>query len=291
MEREIVKVLEYFARFSYPPSLEELFMFFPLKTTLKILGPRLKKMEKKGTIIVKKIENNNKYTIPPYSIHFNKSIVRTACSSNKLKKISPYVKSLSMFPQIKLVGLSGSLAMNNAKGDDDLDLFIITDKRRLWTGRFIALGLAQVMGIRRPRGVRQAKDKVCLNLFFDEGELRIPKAKQTNFVAHELLQMKPLVAKDGIYKKLLKANSWVFDIFPNSFDIVRYRKKFQISNFKFQIKKKRISLPGVRQVGDLVEKILGMVQKIYIRRHQTTELITQKQLWFFPEDFEKRLKG
>jgi hypothetical protein len=51
-------------------------------------------------------------------------------SQEKLQnwRVRLYLKILSFFPQIKLIGLSGSLAMMNADKDDDIDLFIITAK-------------------------------------------------------------------------------------------------------------------------------------------------------------------
>jgi len=193
-----------------------------------------------------------------------------------------------MFPQIKLIGLSGSMAMMNAGYDDDIDLFIITAKNRLFSGRFIALLLGQVLGIRRKRQstARKSlrvgfKDKVCLNLFFDENDLTVPEHKKNLYIAHEILQMKPLINKNQTYERFLEANKWIYDLFPNA----------KITN-KLQIANRSRSLLGIWNfVGDVVEWLLKQAQLILINHHRTTEIITNTQLWFFPDDFEGKLNA
>lgn len=278
MEKEILQTINYFSCFSYAPNLEETYTFLPKKTTRKLLEKAFEKLFKSKKVLMK----SGRYTIEGYSMYFNKHVVRTAYSNNKLIRLRKYVKILSLFSQIKLIGISGSLAMMNADRNEDMDIFIITAKQRLWTGRFISLLIAQLMGLRRRRTAKKVKDKVCLNLFFDLADLKVPKHKRTEYVAHEVLQMKPLVVKENMYRKFLKQNNWVFDIFPNAFDMLGYSKKYVIL-------KKENKITFMKPIGNFFELILKNLQNYYIRRHQTTELITQNQLWFFPDDFELKL--
>jgi len=215
------------------------------------------------------------------------------------------------------------MAMMNAKEEDDIDLFIITAKKRLFTGRFIAVVLAKLLGIYRQRENKCYMlhatcfmNKVCLNLFFDEGNLEVPDFKKTEYVAHEVLQMKPLIVKGNIYQRFLKANDWVFEIFPNSKSNIKYqsaswRTKLHIKNqnffklFKFLIvtlPAGRQALPAGRQVFHFsflifnfvaggIEKALKNFQLYFINKHRTTELITDTQLWFHPEDFGEKIHG
>ncbi|OGK26798.1 hypothetical protein A3C28_05385 [Candidatus Roizmanbacteria bacterium RIFCSPHIGHO2_02_FULL_39_9] len=221
--------------------------------------------------------------------------LKVTISLSKIEKILPYVKILSRFPQIKLVGLSGSAAMLNAKHDHDVDLFIITEKDRLFTGRFIALIVAELMKIRRGRLITtrvrphqsgMAKDKVCLNLFFDESDLSIPKRKRSEYVAHEVLQMKSLIQKDDVYLRFLDANKWVFDIFPNA---KKSNLLFVNSNLgKTKKTSPHYQLPITHYIGYVIEQVFKRFQLHFINRHRTTELITNTQLWFHPDDFEKK---
>lgn len=271
----IKKVFDYFAIFNYFPSFEDVYTFFPKKISKEQL---------------KIIYRDYKYTVGEYSKDKIKNQkLKIKISQKKLNNLRfrVYVKLISLFPQIKLVGLSGSISMMNAKEDDDIDLFIITAKNRLFTGRLIALVFAELLRLRRRRGlIRQSKDKVCLNLFFDEKNLKVPKFKQTIFVGHEVLQMKPIINKNYTYEKFLYANNWVLTFFPNVSQISNF--KFLISN-QFQISNYKNLKLKTKNLGDWFENMFKSFQLKLINQHKTTEIITSTQLWFHPEDVAKKI--
>ena len=199
MEKELASVFQYYAFFEYFPNFDDIYTFFPKKIRKKQLKNELKR---------------TKYTPVEYSI--SASTEGNIFFKEKLKKVQLYIKLISLFPQIKLIGLSGSMAMKNPKSEDDIDLFIITEKKRLFTARFLATIISFIMGLKRSIGQNEAPNKVCLNLFFDESNLKVPKFKQTEFVGHEVIQMKPVINKNQTYEKFLNANEWVFRLFPNA---------------------------------------------------------------------------
>lgn len=315
----ILEVFRYFSIFSYPPTKEEIHTFLRKKVSQEQLSAILSKMVKKGFITIKnfklKTKNYPRYTLGEYSIppslrrdrsfggtsKIQSYVSRKRISEEKIKKIMPYVKHLAKFSQIRLIGLSGSVAMNNATEDHDVDVFIITTKNRLWTGRCIAVILATILGLRRRRTDTNISNKICLNLFFDEANLRVPKLKETAYVAHEILQMKPLVSKNGAYEAFLKQNRWVYKIFPNAKEINSKienlnSKQIQNSNTKsFEFldfgnsNLFRISSLGFRIFNDRLELILRLLQLTIIKLHQTTEIVTDSQLWFHPNDFGKKM--
>jgi len=232
--------------------------------------------------------------------------IRKRISKKKIKKIDRYVNLLSIFPQIKLIGLSGSVAMLNADEDHDIDLFIITDKNRLWTGRLISLLLVSILGLRRKRNRFKAKDKVCLNLFFDEARLDMPKYKRTEYVAHEILQMRPLVNKNNVYGAFLEQNKWVYKIFPNASRViastsmslrakrsnlrVNSAKQFHFNQIASSSRIRGIPRNDKSIIGNILEYILKILQLNIIKLHQTTEIVTDTQLWFHPDDFGKKIR-
>jgi len=322
MDKKLASIIKYFAVFDYFPSFEDVYTFFPEKIDKKTL---------------KYAFESKKYTPPQYSTMKKISNIKYQISKRKLKnwRYKIYVKLLSLFPQIKLVGLSGSISMMNAKKDDDIDLFIITAKKRLFTGRFIAMVLAQILGLRRSRKARgqnflapvgtlpagngesqvaknfnpslssnnetmkqwsnHIRNKVCLNLFFDEKNLKVPKFKQTEFVGHEVLQMKPIIVKDNVYERFLQENEWVFGLFPNSkskiqSSNVKLNPKSKAQKFGFKILSLICHLDFVIWIFNKTESFLKNLQLTLINRHRTTEIITNTQLWFHPDDFEKKIK-
>ena len=168
--------------------------------------------------------------------------------------------------------------MNNASNKDDIDLFIIASTNRIWTTRLVCLITATLFGIKRSRLEKNVSDKVCLNLFFDEKNIEMPNFKRNYYIAHEIIQLKPLINKDYTYEMFLYRNRWVCDIFPNV--------EFPTS---LPIRHREASRLGMTYILDFIENFLKKVQLYLINKHKTKEIITDTQLWFFPEDFEDKL--
>lgn len=304
MEKEIIDVLTYFSQFQYPPTLTELNIFLANKSEHKDVLKTLSKLIHKNKISTL----NNRYTLPQYGISqenvegrgknfFETQAIRNIFAERKKRIAENYIWWLSKLPQIRLIGLSGSLAMSNTEAFADIDLFIITSARRIWTTRLFSLLLAQIAGRRRKRNVRAASDKICLNLFFTEDAMRVPREKRTSYVAHEILQMKPLFFRGNTYVNFLLQNDWVNIKFPNA------RQYFTLKNKKNKKKStdnnKALfwSLRGVallqyllNKFGDFVENCCRWLQLRSINKHRTTELVSDDQLWFFPDDYEKKLR-
>lgn len=290
MERKILEVLKYFSRFNYSPTLDEIFTFLAQKTTKKSLKKRIETLVKDKKLL----KNGKKYTLWEYSEINRWSKEKFLWSKEKKAKAAFFVKLVSFFPQIRLIGFSGSLAMMNASKNDDIDAFIITKKNRLWTARLISLLVASILGKRRKFGEPHADDKICLNLFFDEAGLSIAAKKRSYFVAHEVLQMKPVVNKEDTYSRFLEANKWVLDIFPNARNMVDNSSFFRDQSRSYtdnhRSSNDRLKKSKLSPLGDFMEFFLKKLQLYLIRKHQTSEIITDTQLWFFPDDFEKKIR-
>lgn len=278
MDNKVIKVIKYFSFFGYYPTLNEIYTFLEAKISRNSLENKINNMIKIKALLA------SKHTPPQYSIRKIKD-ERSKIKNSKQKlnnwRFRLFLRLLSLFPQIKLIGLSGSISMMNADKDDDIDLFIITAKNRLFTGRLISLVLAQLFGLRRGRKRENNSNKVCLNLFFDEKNMRVPKFKQTVFVGHEVLQMKPIVNKEMAYEWFLASNKWVLELFPNA---------KQFFDFRFSLPSRKTGIFN-EKLGDFLESQLKKSQLWLINKHKTTEIITSTQLWFHPDDFEKKIKN
>ncbi len=291
MDKDIYKTLRYFHFFEYAPTFDELYLYTERKMTQERLRKKLSELIKQKTIKINRLNNLNRYTLGGYSreyIHIRK---RQFYSKQKIKKIKTYLRILSFFPQIEFVGISGSVAMLDADKTDDIDLMVISTPHRMWTARFVALLTAKILGIARGRTEKRGQydSKICLNLFFDGSNVRLPVKKRTLYGAHEVLQMKPVIDKSNAYSRFLRANLWVLKIFPNA----KGNREFQITNSEQakQLSKRTVNAKSTRSnfLSDCAESVLKKVQLSVIHRHQTTERITDTQLWFHPDDIEKRL--
>ncbi len=279
LEKKVIQSIVYFSHFGYAPTFKELHIFLEIKISAQHLKSVLKDMEKGKNILQKE----GRYTIGEYIKNIDRTIQRTNISTHKKLVAQTFISSISRIPTVKLLGLSGSVAMNNAESPDDVDIFLITSHKRMWITRLLALGYAQLLGLRRKRAQTEAKDLICLNMFMDEGNLTMPAEKRSLYIAHEVLQMKPLVSKYKTYERFLTANCWIFSYFPNA-------EKYYIQADKTISKNIKKLFPTPSLFGNLVELFAKEVQLWLINRHRTNERITDTQLWFFPKDYEKKLQ-
>lgn len=185
---------------------------------------------------------------------------------------------LSFIPTIRLIGISGSVAMRNADEDDDLDLFIITRSGTLWLTRFFTVFLLTLFQLRRKRKGSRVKNTVCVNLLLDEQMLQFTKERRDLYTAHEIIQMKPLVNKRQTYEAFLKSNEWVREFLPNSMsETVRMRG---------------YERPGKRSVSSFLtplEWVAKTAQVWYMRNHRTTETVSDVLAAFHPFDARRRV--
>ena len=291
MDNHLNAVLRYFAYFRYRPSFEELYMFFPVKITKKRLMEVCQLFDKRhsGKRSASRIrswsrhapQDDAQYTLPQYSTHF----VGNPKSKFKIKEnkaagtIQLYLYVLQSLPLVRFVGITGASAMTGIKPTDDIDLCIVTKRGLLWTTRFVVVVLAKILHIHHATGV-------CLNLFFDESDLTIAKQKQNAYIAHELLQMRSIIDKNGIYGRFLTQSTWIYKYFPNARSVIPYRDTGSRTWIPDSC------LPAGRFIGmtQKIDTIFKWAQLPIIMSNKTGLYISPTQLWLFKNDFEKKLK-
>ncbi|MGB8646575.1 MAG: hypothetical protein WCF84_15150 [Anaerolineae bacterium] len=114
-----------------------------------------------------------------------------------------YGRLLGYFPFVRMVAITGALAMENAR-DNDIDLLIVCAPGRLWMVRGAAIALVRLA---RLRG-----DHLCPNFLITENRLGV--AEENLYNAHEIVQMIPLYGLN-LYRRLRRANTWVDRFLPN----------------------------------------------------------------------------
>ena len=196
--------------------------------------------------------------------------VREKWSHGKLKKAQQVASLLKFIPTVKMVAVTGNLAVENCKRDDDIDLLIVASPGTLWLTRFLATFLLEIIGQRRRPGQKNVRDKICLNMFLDEDHLQIPQEEQDLYVAHEVVQLKPLWERDRTCQKFLVANLWVKKYLPNGMEP-------RVMNYKVRIKKTNSPLK-------IIESFCRWLQLWYMKNRRTTEVVTEGTIRFHPQD-------
>ncbi len=119
-----------------------------------------------------------------------------------------YARWLSLVPFVRMVAVSGSLAVNNANRASDVDLFCVTAARRLWIARLFIVPLSKLTR-KLPRLFSRY---LCPNYVVSLDALEVED--RNLFTAHEVLQAVPLFGTD-VCETFLQRNAWVHDVLPN----------------------------------------------------------------------------
>lgn len=266
IEKSILKTLIYSDIFGYPLTLTQVYRFLESKTpvsksTIKI---NLNQALKLGWI-----EKNGNY----YFLSGRNKIVQTRSerekeSIRKLKIARRAAKFLRLIPSAKLIGVSGSLASKNCKKTDDIDLFIIASANTLWLTRFLVNVFLSTFGLKRTRQEYLGMDKVCPNMFIEEGALKLSINRRNIFVAREISQLLVLVDKDQVYKRFLADNIWINKILPN----IKTPKKIK----RFPQKHNNVI--------SFVNNLFFVLQFLYMSGRMTKEEVGPKIARFHPQD-------
>jgi hypothetical protein len=128
---------------------------------------------------------------------------REAVSAALWPRAIRYARAIASLPFVRLVAVTGSLAVGAARDEADVDLFIVTTDGRLWLTRAMTIAIVRATA----RDVR-----LCPNYFLAGSALML--TEHDRFIAHELVQMVP-VAGHAAYRSLLDLNGWYRDFLPN----------------------------------------------------------------------------
>jgi predicted nucleotidyltransferase len=196
--------------------------------------------------------------------------IRKSRQKDNQKKLGIAKKAaglLTLIPYIKLIGVSGSLAVGNAKKEDDIDLFLITEQGRVWTSRLYAVLLLKLLGLHRGRNTKNNSNKICLNMVVSEDKMSYQKPEHNIYLAREIAQMLPLLNRDGVYEKFIAKNNWIKKFLANY-----YPAKIPVSP--------RSPIPSLF----LSEFIAKKIQLSYMMKRRGKEKIKEGFLAFHPED-------
>jgi len=280
----IVKTLVYASLFNYPLKEKEIWKWLIWERNKASKFQSFKVKEELHEMTEKKIFQKNGYFFlkgGEESLGIRQK--REGWSKEKLEIARQTSRKISWLPWIKVVGLTGALAMENADEEDDIDLLIITAKERLWLTRLVLYFLCPILRIKRRRPKdKNVKNKICFNLFLDEGHLKV--SPENLFLAHEICQAKPLINKDQTYERFLWENRWVKEFLPNAVSIEK--KTIKRDN---EITKKKgitISLPRYFAIFD---QICFYFQRFYMRPRITIEKVSLHQAFFHPQDLAEKI--
>jgi len=300
LEKSILATLVYYDVLGRPITGWEVFKYLirnkesltsnKLEISLPIILETLENSSELAKLISQK---NGFYFLTGCQKTVKQRIERQKIADQKWKKTKRMVKLLQLIPFIRLVVVSGSLAMDNPKKESDIDLLIVTRTGRIWTCRGLTTLFIHCLGQRR-HGLL-TKDRFCLNHYLTDQSLKIPSASLYNAqtYAHLVPMWESEESNVPKYKQFQKTNQWIGDylvFYPQSQQgYLRQIKPNQ--SFAFSRRLREFILDG--KVGDALEFILRKVQAKRISQDALTYqsggrvVFNDQQLEFHPDSPEK----
>lgn len=197
LKRAILETLAYSDVFDYPLKIEELHHFLVFPASQQEILACLVEMDS--------IHQQDGY----FFFGTRNSVValrnhREMASKRSYTRAMAYGRLLGHLPFVRMVALTGSLAVRNCDETGDYDYMLVTKPGRVWTVRIFALLINKAAGI--------VGETLCPNLIVSEN--RLEWKAQNLYSAREIAQM-ILISGHEVHKRLRIVNKWVFDYLPN----------------------------------------------------------------------------
>lgn len=266
----IKKSLIYYSLFNYPLTLVQLWKFFIWENKTK---PNymtfIKTLDQISGKYVFKIKDH--YLLNKNKLWIFELEKRKAVSLIKYKIAEKTAKILSFIPSVEMIALTGKNAVMFSDSDDDIDFLIICSRNTLWITRLIISILLIFLGLKRNK--KQSKDRICLNMFLDKINLKIPFNERDIYSAHELAQLKVIYNKNNTYLEFLSCNNWLINYLPNS--------AMQTETYD--------SMRNNGIILKLLNNLFYTIQFFYMRKKITDEKVSLEYVRFHPFDNRKKV--
>jgi len=246
--KAIKKTIDYAKDFGCPINEEQIYQ--------RLISKKVYKLEeiKKGLKSFKIDDNKNKWL---------------EGKERKVENLSELMKR--RFKDVLFLGISGSVATEYPRENDDIDIMLIIKKNKLWLTRFKLRWFIFVNKIpHRKYGKGENKDEFCFNLWLDEANLKLPKNKQNLKNAIDLILLKPIINRQKTYEKFISVNVWVKKYLATGY----FEKTKDLRNKIYDLRIKE------RYFDYLINKLFFWPQYWYMRRRITNEKVNYYHAFF-----------
>jgi hypothetical protein len=200
LERAIVQSVAYADVFDYPLTADEIHRY--------LIGVQASRGDVRNALASSRpteLSRTGRYfTLAGRESAVETRRARAASAADYWQRAVRYGREMSNLPFVRMVAVTGALAMDNM-ADGDIDYLVITEPGRLWLCRALIVGLVRVAALKGT--------ELCPNYFLSERAMVL--TERNLFTAHEVTQMVPLAGL-STYQQLRELNRWTESFLPNA---------------------------------------------------------------------------
>lgn len=196
------------------------------------------------------------------------------------RRLRRYAGLLRFVPFVRGVAINGSQVLGKEQQGSDIDLFVITEEKFLWSARTFVTGFFQILGVRR-YGNRIA-NRFCLNHYI--AGLKQMERGRTMYTAMEYLKLRPFAYPAVITQFKQRNLDWMSRFFPNS---VRFAEYMSQEHYTFALQKFFEKVYVILQ-GERIESWLSAWQMKRIRQEKYI-VVASDELSFHPSSKQEQL--
>ncbi len=225
LQEAIVRTIAFFDLFSYPLTGFEVWKYLDVKCELTEV---LENIAKKSPLVPLfergQVERKNGfYFLAGREEIIKERMARYNYSDKKFKRAVLLSRIFKFIPWIKMIAVGNIIGAHNLKKESDIDLFIITEKNRVWLTRLFCVLIIKILGLRpKPENMR---DRICLSFFISEENMDLERlmlsgahndsGERDIYFIYWLAGLVPIYNRDNIYNKFIGANNWLKNYLPN----------------------------------------------------------------------------
>ncbi len=212
LRSQIFSVLAFFDLFSYPLSKQEINNY--------ILANSSSLEENLTTLITeKKIYcYNNFYTPQPQSNLIAERLKKDLLCQKYWQKINKIAPILASLPYVKMLAVCNNLALGTIDPESDIDLFIVTKKKRLFTTRFLITFWLHLLKMRRHG--QKITGRFCLSFYVTDQKMDLSDFQISPvdiYLAYWTRNIQPVIGEKTYFNFININQIWLKKYFTQTF--------------------------------------------------------------------------
>lgn len=220
LEQSLYRQLAYFAYFQFPLTALELWKWCdaPVATVIEIEEVLASSswLRLRGCL-----SDQGFFALGDAAAWRTERLRRVTDALRKSRRASRFVRFASRLPWVKMIAVCNSLAFSFTNDESDIDLFVVTERGRIWSTRLI---LAGALAFMRARPGERTKDPLCLSFFVADDRLDLSSVKigpKDPYLMFWIATLSPILDRGDVLAKLRVANGWMRPDLPRTHGVRR----------------------------------------------------------------------